>query len=278
MKIDSRQLEKEVIEVCGLSVDLNVSQSNEGTEIKLRPNSIESGKGFYLLCKIGWRSMNIDLVIERFGKNLLSSMEKSSLDQRLDFCSHLNVIQSNSNLHFRVNEEQYDQDIYKKWPSGWNSVQVKQKSGPLAEEEMNQSELTVRLFPHLMAVLSLLETKPIHYNLAEEGLPEGALERVAVNRYERSALNRKLCLKHYGAECRVCEFNFNNIFGKLGEGFIHVHHITPVSQLGDNYIINPIKDLIPLCPNCHAMIHKKNPPFTIEELKTIRHTTKVKRH
>lgn len=35
--------------------------------------------------------------------------------------------------------------------------------------------------------------------------------------------------------------------------------------------IDPISDLRPVCPNCHAMLHKKNPPYTIDELREIIH-------
>ena len=99
-----------------------------------------------------------------------------------------------------------------------------------------------------------------------------------VNKYERSRINRSACICHYGSFCQSCGFDFEKVYGELGKGFVHVHHIIPVSEMGANYVVNPIKDLIPLCPNCHSMIHKKNPPFTLKELKEIRHTTKPKLH
>ena len=71
----------------------------------------------------------------------------------------------------------------------------------------------------------------------------------------------------------MCEFNFEDHFGEVGQGFIHVHHINQISDIGKEYEVDPIKDLIPVCPNCHAMIHSKRPAFTIEEIKKIRKTT-----
>jgi 5-methylcytosine-specific restriction protein A len=67
----------------------------------------------------------------------------------------------------------------------------------------------------------------------------------------------------------VCGFNFEEAFGSIGKGFIHVHHIKPLSKIKKGYIVDPIKDLIPMCPNCHSMIHKGDPPYTVEKLKTI---------
>ena len=61
--------------------------------------------------------------------------------------------------------------------------------------------------------------------------------------------------------------NFLGTYGELGSGFIHVHHTTPVSQLTPGYIIDPLTDLVPVCPNCHAMLHKENPPLSVNRLK-----------
>jgi len=98
---------------------------------------------------------------------------------------------------------------------------------------------------------------------------EGAVKRVNVNRYERDVEARAICIQKYGARCSVCGFDFGEKFGDIGRGFIHVHHLVPLSTIREGYEVDPIKDLRPICPNCHAMIHRKNPPYTIEELKTI---------
>lgn len=59
----------------------------------------------------------------------------------------------------------------------------------------------------------------------------------------------------------------SKIYGEIGNGFIHVHHLVPLSAIKENYHLDPINDLIPVCPNCHAMLHRQNPPLTPEELK-----------
>lgn len=65
--------------------------------------------------------------------------------------------------------------------------------------------------------------------------------------------------------------NFDEVYGELGKGFIHVHHLLPVAQLGKQYEVDPIADLRPVCPNCHAMLHRRNPPLSINELKETVH-------
>mgnify|MGYP003755013741 CR=1 FL=1 len=97
---------------------------------------------------------------------------------------------------------------------------------------------------------------------------EGAVKLVKVNIYERNSAARAYCIKKYGASCSVCGFDFREKFGEIGAGFIHVHHLRPLSEIGEGYKLNPIEDLRPVCPNCHAMLHQRKPePYTIEELK-----------
>jgi predicted HNH restriction endonuclease len=99
---------------------------------------------------------------------------------------------------------------------------------------------------------------------------EGAAKQVTLNAYERDARAREACLRHYGTNCSVCGFNFEQQYGEIGEGYIHVHHLTPLSQVRREYRPDPVNDLRPVCPNCHAMLHRrKNPPYSIEELKSI---------
>ena len=98
---------------------------------------------------------------------------------------------------------------------------------------------------------------------------EGSVSKVTVNRYERDATARQKCIDYHGLDCTVCGINFELIYGDLGRGFIHVHHKKELNSIGYNYEVNPLEDLVPVCPNCHAMLHKKNPAFTIDELRKI---------
>lgn len=100
-----------------------------------------------------------------------------------------------------------------------------------------------------------------------EKFSEGSVKQVLVNFYERDPKARKKCLEHYGLNCIICGFNFAKTYGKLGEGFIHVHHLRQISEIGEKYEVDPIKDLRPVCPNCHAMIHRSSPPYSIQEIK-----------
>jgi len=100
-------------------------------------------------------------------------------------------------------------------------------------------------------------------------LLEGATKQITVNAYERNLKARRECIEYYGTICTICNFNFEEIYGEIGRDFIHVHHIKPLSEINEQYKINSIEDLRPICPNCHAMLHKRKPAYSIEEIKNL---------
>ncbi|RZM79724.1 HNH endonuclease [Leptolyngbya iicbica] len=116
-------------------------------------------------------------------------------------------------------------------------------------------------YKRVMSVAHLPEELPdrIEYK-------EGIVKQIKVNRYERDQKARDACLSHYGYVCQVCNIKLCDIYGVVAETLIHVHHIKPLSEIGDSYIVDPVNDLIPVCPNCHAVIHLKSPPYTPQEV------------
>ncbi|WP_026549424.1 HNH endonuclease [Arthrobacter sp. Br18] len=97
--------------------------------------------------------------------------------------------------------------------------------------------------------------------------PQAALTRVSMNRYERDPEARRICLAQHGFSCAVCRFDFEAAYGPIGRGFISIHHLVPASQLSSGYELDPIQDLLPLCPNCHAMAHRRGVALTPAELR-----------
>jgi hypothetical protein len=98
---------------------------------------------------------------------------------------------------------------------------------------------------------------------------EGNVQRALINRYERDPAARAACISHYGTECCVCSFDFVAVYGEVMTGFTHVHHLKLLSTVGPDYKVDPIDDLRPVCPNCHAVIHRREPPYTIEEVRAL---------
>ena len=100
---------------------------------------------------------------------------------------------------------------------------------------------------------------------------EGALKTTVVNAYERNPKARAVCLKHHGYRCAVCDMSFAEEYGGIGLNFIHVHHLNPLSAKKRKYKLDSKRHLIPVCPNCHAMMHTASPPLTVKKLRSIRH-------
>ncbi len=101
------------------------------------------------------------------------------------------------------------------------------------------------------------------------GFEEGASKLVQVNAYERSYSARQKCISIHGTTCKVCQLDFGKVYGARGQGFIHVHHVKPLSEVKKSYQVDPEHDLVPVCPNCHAMIHRFQDNLSIDELRSI---------
>lgn len=103
----------------------------------------------------------------------------------------------------------------------------------------------------------------------DEQYPEGARRTVTINAFERNADARRRCLEHYGYDCAVCGVNLQDRYGDAGSGLIHVHHLTPIADIAAPYHVDPIRDRRPVCPTCHAVIHRADPPYTIEDVRAM---------
>ena len=118
-------------------------------------------------------------------------------------------------------------------------------------------KLTGILRDYIMSFFEMDLTDGYYPDEVPETLEEGKRKSVMVNVYERNPFARKQCIDYYGVQCQVCNLDFEKAYGEVGKDFIHVHHIKPLHQIQQGYIVDPIKDLIPICPNCHSMLHRK---------------------
>src|SRR5690606_12073277 len=101
-------------------------------------------------------------------------------------------------------------------------------------------------------------------------LMEGTMSRIVVNAYERNPVARRRCIEHHGSSCTVCGFDFGAFYGPIAAGVIHVHHLRPVSsEPGESRVVDPIEDLRPVCPNCHVVLHRREPPLSIDGARAV---------
>jgi 5-methylcytosine-specific restriction enzyme A len=155
-----------------------------------------------------------------------------------------------------------------RWWSVWSSGYEERKPYQFFWEMHSEVAEALEILGWVTPDSFVLRTFPDEINETEV-FREGSVCKVLVNAYERSPQARQKCIDYYGVNCFVCGFNFSKIFGKLGEGFIHVHHLCPISEIAEEYDVNPERDLRPVCPNCHAMIHRRSPPLSIQEIMSL---------
>lgn len=104
-------------------------------------------------------------------------------------------------------------------------------------------------------------------------MTEGHGTKVMVDRRERNPAARLACLGAHGTSCMVCAIDFGATYGALGQGFIEVHHLDPIAlSPSEGRNVDGAHDLRPVCPNCHAMLHRgaiDGVPLSIDELRRL---------
>ncbi len=218
--------------------------------------------GYYYYCKMGMNAANGSLVLFQFNNAIIAAARI---------------------LRIEKYDIPIDNFYYGAYVFDTRSINVFE---PITFEELYAIDNTLQAFSQVKQKITYKHIEKIHKLvkskqnpiLAEE-LPsqdlrtyiEGAKKQIIVNSYERNSGARKECIKHKGDTCLICGFNFGVFYGEDFKGKIHVHHIKSLAEIDDVYQIDPIKDLIPVCPNCHLALHSKegNNVFSIEELKTI---------
>lgn len=95
---------------------------------------------------------------------------------------------------------------------------------------------------------------------------EGKPKTITVTTYDRSTKARQACIQAHGYSCAACGFNFSDKYGQIGQTYIQVHHLRQLADIGNEYVIDPVNDLRPVCANCHCMLHLRKPAYSIDEL------------
>ena len=220
---------------------------------------------------------------QKHAKPLLETFAKASPEQRALFFSYLHMLEKlGAKIKFLVNGSA--KFSTENWPNEWRMFTCRITKIPLTDDNdwADEFDILSNWLKHtnnlIFSLLTIKEVEPytkretsffVREPIENIGYLEGSLSKVTVNKYERNPINRELCLSKKGYTCYVCGFNFREHYGVIGKKFIEVHHVVPVSQLGADYRINIDEDLVPVCSNCHSMLHRTNPPLSPNKLKKI---------
>jgi hypothetical protein len=227
-----------------------VINSQSQSEFLIRDQNLPPREGYLISVSLELNSLVAKIYFESYSKDLLdlvlakitSSIEsiKHFIEgfNSISFITRKTVLDENFSLKFERTET-IEFEIY-----------FKLSSTPYSIESFFEV-----LFSFILIV----------FPYETEGELEGESSFDESIRYERNKLNRSMCLAFHGYNCKACGIDMQSQYGDVASKFIHVHHVVPVSTL-NNSRIDPIKDLVPLCPNCHAIAHLRNPPYTINEI------------
>lgn len=229
---------------------------------------VDQGLGFDLLLAVGFRSVEVTMRPTRFSGPLVRSFSGKLAADPGGWVSQLDRVRSEG-LTVTIYADHEVLVSNADLPGlDFRSIEIEcvaRIRGKGVEERRRAALAACRAAVAL--ILFGLELQAIE---TFEDLSEGSAVRIEVNKYERNPVARMQCIAHYGSQCWVCDLSFAETYGELGDGYIHVHHRVMVSSRGgESYVVDPIRDLVPLCPNCHMMIHRRRPPLEPAELRGI---------
>ena len=202
----------------------------------------------------------VEIAPQTHAADMLRDIGMATDDKKTLFFNYLDEFRAKgAHTSVRVNNEPTD---LSSWPTAFKTFKI--TISKVEERDFSLEEIACEWAPIAVgAMLSLLNVEAIE---SESGHLEGKRYQILETKYERNPANRELCLSAHGYNCKICGMNFEKAYGLIGRNFINVHHIEMVSQMAGPRVIDPRKDLIPVCPNCHAMLHSQTPPLLPEQL------------
>jgi len=240
---------------------------------KIRFRIDSNSDTFHLQVSRSWKTTKIEFVPGAFGSRIANYLCKEVLAHKSEL---VNLFKATTETVSHSLLEIDSQDFQKISSLDENlhmlAFELEAMTAESSLEHSLLNEIEAKLLELAVTVFVTLLPKPSsQYTNPEEviGFPEGATSQVLVNKYERDPRNRAAAISIHGYLCLACGFDFSKNYGELGSEFIIVHHVVPVSKIGADYVINPAEDLITLCANCHAMIHREDPPLSLDKLVTI---------
>lgn len=254
----------------GYEIYLDEKLESEKANLKVRFRIDTASDAFHLQISRSWKTTRIEFVPGAFASRISSYLCNEVLNHKpelaniletpLTALSHYSLAIDSQN--FQLIESLGEAPHLLSFEIEAMTPESSIQHGLLNEVEANLLETAASIF------VTLLPKPSSQYKSPDEvvGFPEGAISQVMVNKYERDPRNRAAAIAIHGYTCLACGFDFKENYGDLGSDFIVVHHVVPVSQLGPDYVIDPTKDLISLCANCHAMIHRQDPPLSLQQL------------
>ena len=259
-----------------------IPESNDGARFELSHGTVH--QGFVITGTVGWKSMELEFSPKTYSASIVRFLENVFFNNREITIEAIDCLTPlRGKVEIEANGMSVPAERVAQLPEQWKSLIIRAEFGPTEIRDttntINSLVISERLhaFSAMLRMLLPLELVDDTFDLDDKllGLPEGARITIQVNRYERSRANREACIRIYGTRCLACGFDYEAVYGSAGQGYIQVHHVIPVATFKEARPVNPKTDLIPLCANCHSMAHRREPPYTIDELRVM-HNRNIK--
>lgn len=264
---EARQLQALVFEETKLSVEVRPDLTGRLPSLEIWFSDFAYREGpVFVIHADGLHRHRIEVWFGLESSPVIRQMNVASLEQKQIAAGFLGLIVEHG---FDV----VNQDLFEASdsvsPNSQGFVAVKSKIEAHTTFEAFKQSVVQALIPLCSAIAELIGYEDGGESRFDDHEMEGAVKVALVRKRERSFRNRQLCLAHHGAICFVCGFEPKCKYGDAGN-IIEVHHVQPLSSLSEERAFDPIKDLIPLCPNCHRAIHSMaSLPLDPEYLKTL---------
>ena len=275
MEINPKLLVHYLAKLTGFNFEIESTVDVDNRKVySISPRGYSKKHTFSVHIILDWRRVNLTFELGKFAAELLTEISKVDEIGRNLFSKILSDCENNgAKVDLMLNNQKFEVHDNAIWNQEWNQFELILSKGqlPLGTNDSQAdliiiNEWTGKFVQAIIALLPLEDSIP--NNSSEiSGYPEGALKVMKVNRYERNLKNKVNAILIHGNHCHACGVDLSQLYGEIATGCIEIHHKVKVSELGENYVINPTNDLVPLCPNCHTVTHQRHPPFTVDEIK-----------
>ena len=240
------------------------------SSFKYRLDDLDRNEGFYVVMERNWRRISFKTVLEPFSKPFLKEIDRASVAKKELFYNLFQAFSKNSSLILSINKNEMDINDFRKNRSEIKDFQIESLIKNIDFNEANRNEINMKSADSVLAIFCLMMVYLHKKVLDNENLSkEGSVVERLVKQYERNPIYGEIVKALKGAICCVCDFRFEDRYGDHGKEFIEIHHVTPVSKMQNGYDFDPLRDLVPVCSNCHSIIHRRKTPFTIEEIRSV---------
>lgn len=258
--INSALVSRLVSDALGLQVKCR--QTGSGSQIGVRVAGLDRPNGFEVLVRVQLRSVYADLAFDNLARPLIELIDSASDASWDQFDAQLNALDiAGARVTVKVDGSDYAKSTYPSVSSLAFSARQLNWEGTV---DSSVASLASALLALALSLIPLKDTS-LAYTETSEASPgayavEGRKYQGIYTKYERSRSNRAIAILLHGTTCVVCGFNFKDTYGETGFGYIEIHHRTPVHLMLEERVVDPVDELVPLCANCHRMVHTKTPP------------------